>query len=128
MIYPTEGAMEYQEIERTIQFILNQQAQFASDIQQLREIQSEQQGQISKLNDALITVTGVIGQIAKMQEELAAEFARQKAEFDRRQTKLEERHAQLEERHAELEERFNAFVLFMEKYLSDKGNGHKSKA
>ncbi len=99
--------MENQEIQRTIQFIINQQAQFTTDIQQLREVQKEQQGQIRQLADAVIAVTGLMGRVAKAQEEVA----RQQVESARR--------------HDELEERFNSFVAFMEKYLSDRGDGHQ---
>jgi hypothetical protein len=120
--------MENQEIERTLQFIVNQQAQFVTDIQQLREVQSVQQGQIAKITDAVIAVTGLVGRVAKAQEDLTsqqAEFARHLAESARQQAEFAKQQAEFAKNHAELEERFNAFVVFMERYLSDKGNGHK---
>jgi hypothetical protein len=114
MLLPIEEGMENQEIERTIQFILAQQAQFVSDVQQLREVQSERQGQIGKITDALLTATGLLGKVVEAQHRLGEH-----------QEELAKRQEGLAQLHAELTERFNAFIAIMERYLSEKGNGHK---
>jgi peptidoglycan hydrolase CwlO-like protein len=114
MIFINEDSMEQGEIERTIQFIVAQQAQFVTNIHQLREIQEQQQAQIGRLTDAFVTMTGFMGKIAEAQAELA-----------RRQAEMAKSQVELARSHAELEDRFNAFIVFMEKYLSGRGDGHK---
>jgi hypothetical protein len=80
--------MTYEEMERTMAFILNQQAQFSSDMQQLREAQADFkdqfkdfhnelkemkdvqdtfQMQLAKLTDITLNLAGLVNQIAESQ-------------------------------------------------------------
>lgn len=77
------------ETERTIRFILDQQAQFASDIMQIKDVQeqfAEVQAQsvkdIQQLREAEITimrgittVLGLVGQLAEAQKNTDAKLA-----------------------------------------------------
>ncbi len=90
--------MTYEEMEKTMQFILEQQAQFATDIQQIRElqagfheVQAKFQTQLGTLTDATLTLVGVVGKVAEAQERT--------------------------------EERLSAFITFVERYIS----GRKGK-
>ncbi|MGH9325466.1 MAG: hypothetical protein ACRD2B_02060 [Terriglobia bacterium] len=53
--------MTHEEMESTMQFILSQQARFSSDIQQLQASHAD-------LTKALVTVVGVVGDIAEAQK------------------------------------------------------------
>jgi regulator of sigma D len=55
--------MTYEEMQKTMQFILEQQAQFTVDIQQLKESQAKTEGNLSQLTEvvgrlAAVTVEG----------------------------------------------------------------------
>jgi uncharacterized protein (DUF3084 family) len=84
------------EIERTMQFVLQQQAQFATDIQQITEKQRELQG-------AMITLTGMMGRLVEAQAELA------------------QSHRELAKAQVHTEERLNSFITFVERYIAEGG-------
>lgn len=48
--------MSYEEMERKMAFIIDQQAQFASDVQQLREVQAQTEQVVARL--ANVTLEG----------------------------------------------------------------------
>lgn len=86
--------MTNEEMERAMQFIVGQQAQFAADIQQMKEVQNTFQRQLTTLTEATLTVVGVVGKLGEAQERT--------------------------------EERLNAFITYVERYISG-GNGKKKK-
>lgn len=49
--------MTYEEMQKTMQFIVEQQAQFTVDIQQLKESQAKTEGNVNQL-------TGIVAQLA----------------------------------------------------------------
>jgi hypothetical protein len=53
--------MSPEEIERTVQFLLHQQAQFAADFEKLS-------GKTDRIADAIIGLTGIVGRLADRQE------------------------------------------------------------
>jgi hypothetical protein len=53
--------MSPEEIERTVQFLLGQQAQFAADLATLS-------GKTDRIADAMIGLTGIVGRLADAQE------------------------------------------------------------
>ncbi len=78
--------MTPEEMERTMQFILNQQAQFAADIMQLKErqektsqaidalvslmggIEHNLNSVIQSLNSSIVGLVGIVGQVVRTQE------------------------------------------------------------
>jgi len=64
--------MTNEEIGQRIEFIIEQQAQFTSDIRILREIQAADtkllKEQYRNLSEAVVTVVGLVGKIAAAQE------------------------------------------------------------
>ena len=96
------------EVEKRIEFIIEQQAQFASDIQILRERQSH-------LTDALVTVVGVVGQLAEAQQRTDARLAELAAHVD-------EKFAELAEAQARTDDRLNGLIDAVERFVSR--NGH----
>jgi septation ring formation regulator EzrA len=119
MLFLAGENMENQDIERTFQSILNQQAQFISDLQQLREVQSATDRNVASLTEAFLTVTGLVGRLTDVQTQLLERQAKTAESM----SDLARQMADLARSHVALEERFNAFVAFMERYLSDRGGG-----
>ena len=97
------------EVEKRMEFIIQQQAQFVSDIQILRERQSH-------LTDALVTVVGVVGQLAEAQRRTDARLAELAAHVD-------EKFAELAEAQARTDDRLNVLIDAVERFVSRNGHG-----
>jgi peptidoglycan hydrolase CwlO-like protein len=113
--------MGEEEMQRKMELIVNQQAQFAADIQQLREAQNELTTKHSKLSDAVIAVVGIVGTLAESQERMAKEIAESQKRAD---AKLVE----MGRAHAETDERLNLFINVVERYISERRNGQNGRA
>jgi preprotein translocase subunit YajC len=101
------------ETKNRMEFIIEQQARFAVDIQHLKEVQAETakqqkqfQDQLGRIGDAVITVVGLIGQVTE------------------RQTKTETAMAGLADEMKELTERLNTFISVVERHVSDDSRHH----
>src|SRR5262245_41630668 len=101
--------MTGEEMERAIEFVLEQQAQcaqqqlhLASDLQDLRAEHAES---YRRLSDAVLTVTGQLGILAQAQE------------------KTEARVTELADRVNDLTERVNAFIVYVERYIEETRRG-----
>ncbi|HKO36365.1 MAG TPA: hypothetical protein VJV21_07795 [Pyrinomonadaceae bacterium] len=92
--------MANEHFERHMQFIVEQQAQFAVDIQQLKEAQAELTKKHNHLTEALTTVVGVVGKLTHAQE-------------------------RTDEKLSETDDRLNALIGVVERYFS--GNGASPK-
>lgn len=108
--------MSEEEMQEKMEFIVNQQAQFAADIQILQESQSELTKKYHQLTDAVITVVGVVGKLAETQERTAREMAEA-------QKRTDAKFAELAAAHAETGERLNIFISVVERYISERRNG-----
>jgi len=99
--------MSNEEMNKRIEFIVEQQAQFAADIQVMREVQAQDakllKKQDRKLSDAVLAVVGMIGNLVQSQ------------------TRTDESIKLLIEAQARTEQRLNIFVNIVERYFS--GNG-----
>ena len=115
--------MSDEELRKKMEFIIEQQAQFAVDIQQLKERQeaeaqlwNEKQSNLNEkhnnLTDAMTTVVGWIGKVAIAQTELTEAQKRTDAQ-------LAETNSQL----AETNERLNVFINVVERYITEHRNG-----
>jgi hypothetical protein len=67
--------MSFEEMQRTMQFLLQQQAKFDAGMEQLRE-------KTDRISDALIGLTGIVGRLALAQEETDRQLRRSLAETD----------------------------------------------
>ena len=97
--------MNNEETQKRIEFIIEQQAQFSADIQQLKEVQIRAQEQIdllretqaqsearvSRVEDAIVRLVNVVERLADAQ--------------------------------AQTDERLNIFISVVEKYISERRNG-----
>ena len=92
-----------------MEFIVEQQAQFTVDIQQLKETQEAEaklwREKHSDLTDALTTIVGMVGKLAEAQE------------------RTDEQLSELTNRQAETDDRLNVFINVVERYIS--GNGKR---
>ncbi|HSE97165.1 MAG TPA: hypothetical protein VLD57_02770 [Blastocatellia bacterium] len=90
--------MTNEEMQKAIQFIIEQQAQFAADIQKLTQSQS-------RLAEATLANTGMIGRLTSIVE------------------KLTEAQTHTDAKMAEMAERLDSFIVVVEKYISEGRNG-----
>ena len=108
--------MTNEQIEQRIEFIIEQQAQFSSDIQVLREIQASDSKMLKEqyrhLSDAVVAVVGLVGKIAEAQERT-----------DVRVSELAVKVSELADAQARSEERLNVFINVVERYINK--NGHR---
>lgn len=106
--------MTHEEMERAIEFVLSQQAQFATNLQQLADTQVTFQNQLNKVNEAVVATIGMIGKLAQAQERTEKEVQELSHKLDA-----------LAQRGGETEERLNAFIAVVERYISERRNGKK---
>src|SRR5260370_5772216 len=93
-----------EEIEKKIEFIVEQQAQFAVDIQILRETQAED---ARLVKDSLMATITLIGKLVEAQDRT-----------DKRVAEIAEGVARTDANVSELAERLNIFINVVEKYIS----------
>ena len=108
--------MSEEEMQRQMEFIVIQQAQFTADIQKLKEEREADaklwREKYNGLTDAMTTVVGIIGKLAEAQKEAAE--ARKQADATL---------ADLAVKQAEKDERLNIFINVVERYISERRNG-----
>ena len=104
------------EIQKRMEFIIEQQAQFATDIQLLREAQAADfkimNEKHNALTEALTTVVGMIGKLSAAQERTDSKVA-----------ELADKVITLTDAQANTDERLNMLIGMVERYFSDGRNG-----
>ena len=94
--------MTDEEMRRTMQFILEQQALFTTDMQQMREeharFAAETRQNFGRLGEAVLAITGIVGRLGDAQE-------------------------RTERKVAELADRLNVFIGVVERYITEHRNG-----
>jgi hypothetical protein len=121
-----------EEINRKIEFIIEQQAHFAADIQSLREVQAADSAFMREsyhtLTGAVTTIVNLVGKLAEAQErtdaklaELAARTDAKFAEIAQAQARTDAKVAELAEAQVRTDERLNIFINIVEKYISRNG-------
>jgi Tfp pilus assembly protein PilN len=113
--------MNNEEMKKKMEFIVEQQAQFAADIQVMREVQAQDAKQFNeqdrKLSDAMVGLLGFLGILTQAQ-------TRSEERIDllaRKQITTDEEINRLEQAQARTEERLNALISVVERFFS--GNG-----
>src|ERR1041384_1395967 len=104
--------MTNEEMQKLMQFILDQQAQFAVNIQKLEEAQAKSDERISRLEGAIVGVVDLIGALTRAQERTDAKL-----------NELAEKVTQLADAQKQTDERLNALINMVERYLTDRRNG-----
>ena len=105
--------MTNEEMQKTMQFILEQQAQFAVNMQKLEESQTKAEARITQIEGAIVSVVDIIGRLTTAQERLTVAQAHTDAKV-----------AELAEAQKQTDERLNALINIVERYLADRRNGN----
>lgn len=116
--------MNSEEMQRNMEFIVSHQAQFASDILKLGEVQVEAEARMTRIEGAVVTIVDLVGKLARSQDRTDSQVA----ELAAAQKRTDEALKRTDEALAETNERLNTFINFVERYLSDRQNGHQPPA
>lgn len=106
--------MSNEEMDQKMEFIVEQQAKFAADIEVMREVQAADakllKEQDRKLSDAVIAVVDIVGSLTRAQ-----------TGADDRINLLADDFSRLAQAQTRTEEHLNVFINVVERYIS--GNG-----
>jgi ABC-type transporter Mla subunit MlaD len=109
------------DMQKTIEWIVEHQAQFAADLEVMREVHQADtkllKEQYRNLNDAVTTVVGLVGRLAAAQEHTDTRVA----EIAKAQAESAAAHARTDASLAEVAERLNIFINVVERYISENG-------
>jgi predicted transcriptional regulator len=98
--------MTYEQMERMMQFILEQQANLAISQQKGEERMQQAEARMTKIEDVMLRLAN--SQVAT----------------NERVTTLDETLQRLAKAHAETDERLNALINTVERYISERRNGN----
>ena len=104
--------MTNEEMQKTMSFIVEQQAQFVVNMQKLEETQIRAEERIGELDGAMVTVVNLVGQLAEAQE-------RTDARLSQLATEIAEAQKRTEAALAEGSERLNSLIIVVERYFSN---------
>ncbi len=104
--------MSNEETERQMAFIIGQQAQFASDIQQLREVQAQTEQVVARL--ANVTLEGFKDVNAKIDALVDS------------QIRLNEAQSRTDQNLARTDESLRSLIAVVDRYFSEGRNGRRS--
>lgn len=110
--------MTNEEMQKTMEFIVEQQAQFVVNMQKLEETQARSEERVGELEGAMVTVVNLVGQLAAAQE-------RTDARLSQLATEIAEAQKRTEAALAESSERLNSLIIVVERYFSN-GRGNQS--
>jgi hypothetical protein len=104
--------MTDEEMRRKMEFIVEQQAQFAVNMEQLREAQRDSEARLGRLEGAVVAVVDIVGRLTRGLDRLTQGLER-----------TDHKVAQLAEAQARSDERLDAFITVVERYISLGRNG-----
>jgi len=104
--------MSPEELQRAMQFLLNQQAQFAADFARIVETQAANEARwtdrFDRLTDGVVGLTGIVGQLAASQQRT-----------DEQLRELRESDARLQEQIRETDAHLNIVIEMFERHLRE---------
>jgi len=118
-VLPTTGDLLRwaEQTQRTINFMLQQQAQYQAksetDMQNLREAQAKTEAVVQRL------ATATLQRFEKVEGEVS--------NLDRKMEALVDSHIRMADTHKEAEERLNAFIATVERLISEGRNGGRRR-
>jgi hypothetical protein len=126
--------MTNDELERKMEFIINQQAQFATDIQQLRESQAQTDQVVARLahvtlegfKDVNVKIDALVDSQVKFTDVMHEGFKDVNAKIDAlvdSQVKLAESQNRLAEGQAQTDEKLRNLIAVVDRYFSAGRNG-----
>ncbi|MDT4895896.1 MAG: hypothetical protein QOH25_973 [Acidobacteriota bacterium] len=121
--------MTNEELEKTMQFIVEQQAQFAANFQRIDEAREKDVARTKRLEESfqlLVQLAGSHDERLVTLAEAQIRTSEQMAATDERIAAINERIAAINERTAETDERLNALIAVVERYISSRGGNGSS--
>jgi hypothetical protein len=109
--------------QRTIDFILQQQAQFTADMQQMREAQAEADRRWDQRWGRTEESIRALLSIAEIHQQEISSLGEAQAETDRQMRETAERFKETGERFKETDEKLNALIDTVERIISERRNG-----
>ncbi len=116
--------MTDEERQRQMDFILTQQAQFAVDIQTLRETVHDLREAQTRTNAQLALYAETQSEYIQITMRSIQALVDAQLRADERQARADERQAQADERLARTDERLNVLINIVERHISE---GHKNE-
>jgi hypothetical protein len=118
--------MSNEEMDRKMEFIVQQQAQFVADIQVMREVHDRDVALLKetdrKLSNAIASAAEVLNGLAIAQARNEAKLADNDARLAESNARLAESNARVDAKLAELSDRLNVFISVVERHISGNGN------
>ena len=105
--------MSPEEIERTVQFLLRQQAQFAADFEKLS-------AKTDRMTEGIVGLTAIVGHLHAAQQRTDEQFKRTDEQFRRTDTRFNE----LGEYIKTVESHLNVLIEMFERHLRE-DHGHR---
>ena len=112
------------EMNKKMEFIVEQQAKFAAEIEIMREVQA---ADARRLGDGLIGVIDIVGQLAQSHirtEQTVNSLTEDFKRLTQAQARTEEAQARTEEAQARTEERLTILLTVVERHISGNGGSH----
>ena len=104
--------MTNKEMQKTMQFILEQQAQFVVNIQKLEEEQTKAAARMTQIEGAVVSVVNLLGKLAEAQQQTEAKV-----------NELTTRIGEMAEAQRQTNERLDVLINVVERYFSNRRNG-----
>ena len=104
--------MTPEEMQRTMQFLLTQQAQFAADLERLTN-------RTSIITDAVMGLTGIVGRLAERQEQTDQQMREMRAELQAQAQATDSRFNQLGEHIDRVESHLDVVIEMFERHLRE---------
>lgn len=114
--------MTNEDIEKTMRFILEQQAQFTSNFQKLEQSQAGDSARITRLEEAF----QLLVRLAESHDERLVTLTEAQIRTNEQMAATDERIAAINERTKETDERLNALIAIVERYLGGRGGNGAS--
>jgi hypothetical protein len=121
-----EAKRRTEETQRNMDFIVQQQAQFTADMQQLRELQTRSEQRWERTEESVRSLHAIAqiheGEINSLVE-LQASYAESQTKLAEAQGRTDKQMSETDRRMAETDERINALVNAVERLISERRNG-----
>lgn len=118
-----DEAERMERMQRNMEFIVNQQAQFAADIGKINETLDRHNEVLGKHTDAIVALTGWHGKLVEAQIRLTEVQQGHDARMATIETKMKE----LVDAGKRTDERLDALITTVEKYISSRNGGRAAK-
>ncbi|MGB9178700.1 MAG: hypothetical protein WCB68_05575 [Pyrinomonadaceae bacterium] len=115
--------MTNEEMQKILEFVVEQQAQFAVNLQKLAEAQTRTENNVSELTKDVSELAKAQAQTARAQQHLSEVIAAM-AEAQERMAKAQEH---TDGKIAETDDCLNALINTVERYISERRNGDATK-